>query len=850
MFQVTNYSGFIGIAAGTGTGTGTGSEVAGLQSWWDFSDEARLVTTSGAWITTASDKTGGTKNLIGQNAHPVYVKNAIGTMGVANFKPSTSVRPTMIGSGAITGTASTEMTVVWVGKINQTSVTGAVDPNALMCEIRNAESPAVMMRPLSGGGGSGSTRSLIGLGLNNGNQLPQSITGILADTPHIYAAALGTTTQTMRLDGGTMSAGGTYTNTHSTWQVATAIYVGNGTGSTPSTPAGMIGEMRIFDSFLSEEDIEKEEGYLAWKWGLEDILPADHPYKTASPYPSTYGTGTNTSVTTLTDTGTPAAPTVNDGIELAAWYDFSNSSSLVLSGGTQITTASDLSGNDFHMTATATGTSSGGPNVGTFGTLAAADFLAGGEGAGRYLSIVDDIFANGTFGAITVSMIAMSTDTTSNIATLLAMFPDDSASPDPDDGEALFHFYGSTQGTGTDNKAVLGNYVFEDVFRAQRGYTIPDTGHFYVLAMEDADQLSGGTAGGRYDGGDRVGTGTPGDSGYDAGYVVLGNYFGGDAYPWRGMIGEVRIFAGKLDRASMQAEEAYLAWKWGRNDLLPVGHPFKYQPPWWPLATNTAPNTTGMSAWYDFSDDATLTLDGLNITDIADKGTNSFDLTSDDGLADEPWPVLQACGIKGRQVASFCNAVSASGDDCFKYIGGEYEFSTHGTAGSVVCVARMDEPRSSPGRLFSLIDNVDDQTDMFTVGHSYTGQTSETCLVLGGNNWTTNTFVFPDEGAVYSAGFEYDDETEGTSTMRISGGVSTRSAAFSYSALPIGWLSIGNTYPGADGGASWGGAIGEIRIFDRLLSEAEFQTEEGYLAWKWGLQDMLPASHPYKTAAP
>jgi hypothetical protein len=39
--------------------------------------------------------------------------------------------------------------------------------------------------------------------------------------------------------------------------------------------------------------------------------------------------------------------------------------------------------------------------------------------------------------------------------------------------------------------------------------------------------------------------------------------------------------------------------------------------------------------------------------------------------------------------------------------------------------------------------------------------------------------------------------------------------------------------------------IGEILYYQRTLSTDERQTVEGYLAWKWGLQGLLPLTHPY-----
>jgi hypothetical protein len=46
------------------------------------------------------------------------------------------------------------------------------------------------------------------------------------------------------------------------------------------------------------------------------------------------------------------------------------------------------------------------------------------------------------------------------------------------------------------------------------------------------------------------------------------------------------------------------------------------------------------------------------------------------------------------------------------------------------------------------------------------------------------------------------------------------------------------------------GQIAEIVFCPSFLTTAERQRIEGYLAWKWGLQDSLPADHTYKSAAP
>jgi hypothetical protein len=46
------------------------------------------------------------------------------------------------------------------------------------------------------------------------------------------------------------------------------------------------------------------------------------------------------------------------------------------------------------------------------------------------------------------------------------------------------------------------------------------------------------------------------------------------------------------------------------------------------------------------------------------------------------------------------------------------------------------------------------------------------------------------------------------------------------------------------------GQIMEVIIYSQDLIASQRQIIEGYLAWKWGLQNNLPAGHPYKGIAP
>jgi hypothetical protein len=56
-----------------------------------------------------------------------------------------------------------------------------------------------------------------------------------------------------------------------------------GFGSEPR--AGQYGEMIMFNRAVSTQERQQVEGYLAWKWGLQGSLPANHPFRLFPPSP-------------------------------------------------------------------------------------------------------------------------------------------------------------------------------------------------------------------------------------------------------------------------------------------------------------------------------------------------------------------------------------------------------------------------------------------------------------------------------------------------------------------------------------------------------------------------------------
>jgi hypothetical protein len=63
-------------------------------------------------------------------------------------------------------------------------------------------------------------------------------------------------------------------------------------------------------------------------------------------------------------------------------------------------------------------------------------------------------------------------------------------------------------------------------------------------------------------------------------------------------------------------------------------------------------------------------------------------------------------------------------------------------------------------------------------------------------------------------------------------------------------LNFVGGYFGASGGHQGWGDINELFIVPYNSSDDTRQRLEGYAAWKWGLQGLLPSGHPYKAAPP
>jgi hypothetical protein len=112
-------------------------------------------------------------------------------------------------------------------------------------------------------------------------------TASVAAAYHIISVYSDTNDWALYVDGGTGgSSGGTSPLFHSAsntvgWNAST-VYLG-ALGTSGSTTDGWIAEVYFTNAHQSTADRQKNEGYLAWKWGLTGNLDPSHPYKSVAP---------------------------------------------------------------------------------------------------------------------------------------------------------------------------------------------------------------------------------------------------------------------------------------------------------------------------------------------------------------------------------------------------------------------------------------------------------------------------------------------------------------------------------------------------------------------------------------
>lgn len=237
--------------------------------------------------------------------------------------------------------------------------------------------------------------------------------------------------------------------------------------------------------------------------------------------------------------------------------------------------------------------------------------------------------------------------------------------------------------------------------------------------------------------------------------------------------------------------------------------------------TWTPADLTTLTAWYDASDPATVNETAGSVISLADKSGGGHDATSDAGAEE---PTLGSIG--GLTALSFDGV-----DDNLQTA----LFHNRAADVSIFFIAApngTDTETGAPvtgGGAKNLNIEVD-STGLVRVQNrnQYTNNSQRVGSTLG---------AYVVGVTVEAAGPTISLGVDGTYVSQAMD-ASANTKAF----------ELGSRFEGTQ--LNYRGLLGEVVIVQALLSTADIQKVEGYLAHKWGTEGALPAGHPYKATAP
>ena len=317
---------------------------------------------------------------------------------------------------------------------------------------------------------------------------------------------------------------------------------------------GVIYEILFFNSVLGTTQRQQVESYLAQKWGLTASLPGGHSHFTQRA-----GAITTVANTKFTMTGVPRissisfSPTSIAGLQM--WMDAADSSSdsMTLSGST-VTVWKDKSGLGNHTTARS-GTSTLTSNA-INGKSAIS--MAGGYFTGP--------FATANTGTQIHAFAVLTIDSsTGQWARPFALGrPGVNDFSESTTTFAIIRFNG-TQAVGIGR---AGQYLSVGIPAYSSPFLVQSSHNGSTEYMSVNGNLTVSSAG----------TGQSGNFNITS-YGLGVNTNTGDYFALNGYYGEVMYFNVQLSDANRQKIEGYLAWKWGLQASLPMGHPYALAAP-------------------------------------------------------------------------------------------------------------------------------------------------------------------------------------------------------------------------------------------------------------------------------
>jgi hypothetical protein len=304
---------------------------------------------------------------------------------------------------------------------------------------------------------------------------------------------------------------------------------------------------------------------------------------------------------------------------------------------------------------------------------------------------------------------------------------------------------------------------------------------------------------------------------------------------------EIIAYNRALGATDRQMVEGYLAWKWGMTTQLPNGHPYQTFPPSGEQVVNaTTPYNvfTGLVSWIDMADSTSYTLSGTNLKTLTDKVSGAGTFT-----------------ISGNSNAL---AMTSIGDLPALNFAGNATGTLNSTSPSFLTRALTVPPQGCAFAVFTPPLTQVAANKLGLLGWGAPGNNSSNPALAYTNQSSVSLQSYNTGGTFYGPQLTL---TPGSPTILFwawYGGnmfyLSSNGSPVLSSPQTAGFYTNTSTnnqfYIGNDGGYGASFKLGELCIYNSYLETPFRNMVEGYLAWKWGLQKNLAASHPYTLSAP
>jgi hypothetical protein len=565
-------------------------------------------------------------------------------------------------------------------------------------------------------------------------------------------------------------------------------------------------EVLIYNRFLTISQRQQVEGHLAWKWGLQTNLPANHPYRfnsqqTLHPFTAIQKPFINVIKPYHSDFSPRSIP------GCALWLDAADASTLTLSNNT-VAQWADKSGNSNNAT----------QPIGSNQPAYSNSFIFL-NGVNQFFNVNLDFLA----GVSHNSFIVLRNFNYTNIY----------GSANGDSGNRSLHvgfqFAGAYRMNYWGNDwypAIRSNYRVNQINLLNFNWINDTSKIIYANGGLESNIAQRGIIG-TMAGGGRIGNVANSTNAFSPAFINANIY-------------EILMYTGTLTTAQRQQVEGYLASKWGILGSLAPSNPFRGN-----IRTLIYPNITisrplvhsvarnnvrwaptqipGCALWLDAADATSVTVLNGNATQWRDKSGLSNNGTATGTIA------YRSAAINTFNAMSYSGAVST-------YFRGSNSNSTN----VLTCfsVATMNSGTYASGRILSL-----------GLAGTFDYNNTRYCAAIERGGAGINAFrASAPLGTSALPGFAVPflccSLFNGTNhTMFVNGIAGTTVASTGNFAYRV--YNIGNSL-GEENLVYWNGFIGEVIVYNSALSTRQRQQVEGYLAYKWGLRVSLPENHPYK----